>query len=632
MRYKQVAAWVLFLAAPISVVHAQSDLGTINITASRAKAPTIASSRPVIIIDRKAIQASHAENVVDLLQGKANIIVRDTTGVGARSQVDIGGFGESAPANSVVLIDGRRINSPDLSGVDWTQIPVDQIERIEIVHGGGSVLYGDGAVGGVINIITRVPETGGEISLEGGSFGTYAGHSRIGADSGNIRVEANFSGSKTDGYRDNSTFERADGGARAELDLSNGLSLRLQGNHHRDRAGLPGSLSEAKLNANRRQTTSPRDFSRTTDSYVDGGLNWFSDAGLELDLAGGVRRRTSHSEFVNFGSTSDIVLRTRSLRPRLTFSRTDTIRFRLTAGADIDRTDGSIGSTKSSITKRKRDGYYGLLELGGMGNRWDLSGGWRSERVETTFQTPAQVLTNRDNAWEAGASVGLIEGLRLRLNVASSIRNPLLDEYFNTFSGAVTTTLTAQTGRHYGVGLEYNLGDAGLEVSASRADLDNEIFYNPTTFANENYTNKTRHDVLVVSVHWNAHEWVKLSANYTYSKAHFRGGSFDGKTIPAVPRHRAGGNWQADWTEGLSTIVYVTYVGNSFQISDQANTRQKLPSYFVMDISAEYRMKDLKGYVRVANLLNRKYSTYGVSNFFYPAPEINVRGGVSYSF
>jgi len=586
----------------------------------------------VTIIDRQAIQAAHAENVVDLLQGQANIIVRDTTGVGARSQVDIGDFGEAAPANSVVLIDGRRINSPDLSGVDWAQIPVDQIERIEVVHGGGSVLYGDGAVGGVINIITRVPESGGEVSLEGGSFGAYAGHGRIGADSGNIRVETNFSAAKSDGYRDNSTFERADGGARAEVDLADGFSFRIQGNHHRDRAGLPGSLSEAKLNANRRQTTSPRDFSRTTDSYVDGGFNWFSDVGLELDLAGGVRRRTSHSEFVNFGSTSDIVLRTRSLRPKLTFSRGDAFHYRLTAGADIDRTDGSIGSTKSSLAKRKRDGYYGLLEIGGRGNRWNLSGGWRSERVETTFQTPAQVLTNRDNAWEAGASVGLIEGLRLRVNAARSIRNPVLDEYFNTFTGAVTTTFTAQTGRHYGVGLAYSRGPAGLDVSLSRADIDHEIFYNPTTFANENYTNRTRHDVLVVSTHWNAHEWVKLSANYTCSKARFRGGAFDGKSIPAVPVHRAGGNWRADWTDGLSTIIHVTYVGNSFQISDQANTRQKLPSYFVMDASAEYRMKNLKGYVRVANLLNRKYSTYGVSNFFYPAPEINVRGGVSYSF
>ena len=91
--------------------------------------------------------------------------------------MDIRGFGETGPLNTLVLVDGRRVNEIDLSGVDWTQIPLDQVERIEIVRGSGSVLYGDNAVGGVINIITKKPEKPLSARVEG-VIGSYHSEQR----------------------------------------------------------------------------------------------------------------------------------------------------------------------------------------------------------------------------------------------------------------------------------------------------------------------------------------------------------------------------------------------------------------------------------------------------------------------
>jgi hypothetical protein len=109
------------------------------------------------VITEAEIKKSNAKSIPDLLRTEEGILVRNLLGNGKNAQVDLRGYGESAPYNTLVLIDGRRVNSIDLSGVDWTQIPIDSIARIEIVRGTGSVMYGDNAVGGVINIITRLP-------------------------------------------------------------------------------------------------------------------------------------------------------------------------------------------------------------------------------------------------------------------------------------------------------------------------------------------------------------------------------------------------------------------------------------------------------------------------------------------
>ena len=110
----------------------------------------------VSVITADEIENSVARNIPDLLRTQAGLHVTDITGNRASYTVDIRGFGETAALNTLVLVDGRRINSADLSGTDWTTMPLDRVERIEIIRGArSSVIYGDNASGGVINILTR---------------------------------------------------------------------------------------------------------------------------------------------------------------------------------------------------------------------------------------------------------------------------------------------------------------------------------------------------------------------------------------------------------------------------------------------------------------------------------------------
>jgi len=301
-----------------------------------------------------------------------------------------------------------------------------------------------------------------------------------------------------------------------------------------------------------------------------------------------------HSEFISFGSISDFVQRNKTLRPKLNYAIGDTIQFHLLGGADLDRDDGSFAfggafPLPTTTFNRKRDGYYGTLEVGDAAHRWSISGGGRTERMEDQFrQTGLQIVSNRKNAWEFGGTLEVLDGLRLHLNASRSLRFPLLDERFNFFTGMVATTLLPQTGKHYSTGLRYAFKDAWASVDFSRADLTHEIFFNPVTFANANYSSETRHDVVMISGHWHAHDLLQLSG--------------------------------------------------SILISDQVNTHSHLPGYFTMDAVVNYRWQDVEMFARVDNLTSRNYSNYGVfSSFsgtdnFFPAPTATFRAGANYKF
>ena len=147
-----------------------------------------------------------------ILGQEAGIQTRDFFGGlnGTRATIDIRGFGSVGTQNSLILIDGRRLNDIDLANVDLGKIPIENIERIEIIRGNaGSVLYGDGAVGGVINFVTKAEtEKPTEANLEI-SYGSerrkeikFSTSKRIGGYSSRLFLNSIYS----DGYRDNNNY------------------------------------------------------------------------------------------------------------------------------------------------------------------------------------------------------------------------------------------------------------------------------------------------------------------------------------------------------------------------------------------------------------------------------------------
>src|SRR5687767_4793444 len=176
MSYKKAVLAALSAAAPHAFAADIPVVRTDPVVVTATRFEERFGDRPVnlTVITAEDIRSSPAKTVPDLLAERAGIIVRDFFGNNAASAtVDMRGFGVTGAQNTLVLVDGRRVVDIDLSGVQWSAIPLTAIERIEIVRGGGSVLYGEGASAGVINIITRSPGRGGPSLTARGAGGSY---------------------------------------------------------------------------------------------------------------------------------------------------------------------------------------------------------------------------------------------------------------------------------------------------------------------------------------------------------------------------------------------------------------------------------------------------------------------------
>ena len=623
----------------------------------------------ISVITAEEIRSSNAKTAADLLRREEGVVVRDLLGNGKTAQVDLRGFGETAGSNTLVLVDGRRVNEIDLSGTDWAQIPIEQIERIEVLRGPGSVLYGDNAAAGVINIITKAPSqkpmAGGGITL--GSYDRYRLDARAGGGLGKAALSIYGSLEDTDGYRENNDYRAKDVGGRIALDATDRFRVNLSGSYHEDDFGLPGSLTKAQVDADRRQSLDPEDQASTEDYFVKAGFDWdlMKIGQLVADLS--YRDRSGDSKFpdASFPFKNEFTTETLGFTPRYLWQG-DLFGYgnKLIAGVDLYRVNqdttsysgffSPLPASPTGLADVDRDsaGFYLnnefylrkdlLLTLGG-----------RHEYVTYDFDVrdlsafPLAPLnesgSDSENAFQAGLTYLYAENSSLFTRIGRSFRFPLVDELvvydFTTGQIRVNPDLKPQTGIHYEIGVRHAFTPRlGANLTLFRAEMEDEIFFNRPVFTNENHP-ETLHQGVEIGARADVTKHVALTGNYTYQKATFEKEPYQDKDLPAVPQHRANlGLRIFDLLPGVELAVDGSYYGSSYAVSDFENDFEKLDDFFTLDLKLSYEWKMLRTFVGVNNLTNEKYSEYAViggfptETNFYPAPERNFVFGLRAAF
>lgn len=634
--------------APVALPTAEQ----VTVTASRYREKTVRVPANVSVITEEDIAASTAVDIPSLLRTLANVQVIDITGNRRHYSVDLRGIGETAASNTLVLVDGRRVNLPS---VDWIHIPLERVRRIEITRGGrGSVLYGDNAGAGVINIITREEgPTRLNLEMSGGSYGSLRPSGQVSGTRGGVSYGAAGSYFQSDNYRDNSDLQGGDVGGRLGFTLGDRGRLDVSGGFHTDNVGLPGAIRESQFQAGaaRTDTLNPDDFSDTDDYYVllQPTINILSRSSLTLDFS--ARRRDS-SFFSRFsagtfeGMTQNDVL---AVSPRLVvqesiggLSNNLSIGYDwIQSSEDIANTSefGGFASSNTFQLEKENQGFYIHDEIYPL-ESLALSAGFRHDRATYRFAPSTPDRTRYDqNIFTTGINYELGAETFAYASYAGSFRYPVLNEIFNFFTNTIDSGITPQTASGVEAGLRHYFGGAFFgELNFFQIDLDREIFYNPAGGdfgfgANENFEGRTRRRGMEFSSGV-SRGIATLRGNYGVVQTSVIDGQYAGRQVPGVAAHKMAAEIFLQISPGLTASVNATYVGSRYFHSDWSNRFGKHDGYFLLNSRISYRWNRFTLFADFNNIMNHEYAEYGVlggfpvERAFYPSPKFNARVGI----
>jgi iron complex outermembrane receptor protein len=614
---------------------AQQSEDAVVVTATRFAERRLDAPVGMTIITARDIARDTARTLPEVLTHLGGLYARNNSG-SPDLQLDLRGFGITGDQNTLVLLDGVRLNENDLSSTKLSAIPLQSIARIEILRGSGSVLYGGGAAGGTINIVTKSPQAGhdGASAFVGaGSYGTAdarASLSRAGERFGALVSASHF---ESDNYRlnnrvrqDNVTGDVRFTGTDGELALKFGADAQ--------RLRLPGVRDQNQLASDPRGTDTPHDWSARDGNFATLlGSRRLGRVELAADL--GYRDQLSSANYVSLASYNEARLRSLSFAPRLRWTSDAAIPTSLVLGVDLSRWDfdrafaadpASIASPSSSTTASQDNSAFYAQASAQVAPAVKLTLGGRAQRVTTHlaqagFFASDQRQTRSPHAGELGVQLALNERWTAFGRLGTSFRVATVDEDGFTASGEL---LEPQTARQRDAGLEYRDNRLRLRASAYAIDLDNEIYFSPVVVpfgANTNLS-PTRRTGFELFGEARIAAGVELSGSLVLQSAKFERGVYGGvdvggKDVPLVPRALA--QLQAAWRPGPGTqlLAAVRYVGRQRYDNDQTNAFPGLmPDYALADLKLSHRVAGWRLSAALDNIFDKRYYSYGIVDSF----------------
>ena len=618
---------------------------------TRATPLQTAAPASVRVIDREKIEASAASSLIDVLRSQAGLQIRDTMGDGNRAALSLRGFGENAANNTLVLVDGRRLNQPSQAGPDFNSVPLANIERIEIIRGAGTVLYGDQAVGGVINIITRTPSSNEayiESSIGSHDLEAYRGHisQQLGAG---FSLYASGETRNTDNYRDHNNANYSNAFARLRHDHDSGQAL-YEYQTVDDELLYPGSLSLAERRADRKAS-----YDANSNGYNNSKTQVHRFA-LEQQLDDVWTTNFDYSQsdqdgvgaFRYFDSWAGNI----AISPFTQGTRIETFSPRLTArfdsplgyaewllGHDHISSDYEYKDDWSSTVAQQtqRDWYTQLSQK--LGNDLTLTLGYRNSEADDNNKSKQLKHRNSEDSTSIGFSWQADQQTRVFIKREDVLRWANVNDNAATLPDVVF--LKPQTGVSWESGIEWQDGLQRYQATLYRMDLQDELMYdsiitNPNSFfggrgANINL-DKTRRDGLLLEAERQLSERLSAGGQYSFTDAKYRAGSFKGNDVPWVAPHSASAHLSYEILPGLKSYLEAVYTGNRYYSGDDANNQQKAGSYTLLNAALSYDYKQFNSKLRVNNLTGKQYDAFASVSSRYPAPEEQVQLSVGYRF
>ncbi|MFL6576019.1 MAG: TonB-dependent vitamin B12 receptor [Povalibacter sp.] len=600
MKYISSASLRLAIAVTLtgtaipSIAAAADGLDPVIVTAARLAEPLSDVVGSVSVITRADIERRQVHSVQDLLRGETGISIANNGGLGKISSV----FVRGTEADQVlVLVDGVRVGSATAGTTRIEYLPVDQIERIEIVRGPRSSLYGADAMGGVIQIFTRQSDQP-SITVGGGSHETRNTSASFGLKGENSWLSVAGSYIESDGFnacRDSFNGAFFTGGCFTDEPDADGFRNASGSVRAGYRWGERADVEATALYASGRSEYDG-DFGNQTDfsqgAYsVKGHLAPTSNWDLTL-LVGTSRDNADDSMDGVYVSTFDTERRSASVQSDWSVTNSQVLTF------GVDYLDDRVDST-TLYDETSRDNTGLFAQYKGRFGAHELLASVRSDDNEQF---------GNHSTGSLGYKWFIADSLALHAGWGSAFLAPNFNDlYYPNFSNP---NLNPEKSDSFEVGASGAAANIGWSLAAFQTEVDDLIAFDLTTFLPQNLS-KARIRGLEAEAHTQLGNW-SLGLGYTALDPRNRDGGFnDGNFLPR--RARQSGRVDVGYgTDAFSVGTTINLAGSRYD--DLANTT-KLDSYTLVDLVGQVHFaSDWSVEGRVANAFDEKYETASFYN------------------
>ncbi len=659
------------------------EMDDVIVTADRYKSIRSQSTGAISVLKRNDIQQlAGVQTLGGILRQVPGFTLLQLDGIGYDVQPIIRGFYGGGEAEYVLLmVDNQPVNALETGLVNWDQIPLAAIESVEVLRGGASSLYGDAAIGGVINIITASDAPSSyQLSIAGGSHGTLKASGSSYFSLGSRRISSYGNYESTDGYREHANRTLAGLGMEIDLLNSERLNLRFSASLHSRKYDVPGPLTSQQIAQDRVQESPFFQYDNNDEDTRRLALRGIFNLSQSSELLAsvilnerglkGARTLPLSAEF------ADVKWRqfdaSRSFVSVQWVSQDLIANDHLTVGGDLQNGeldvawydmvtgpaevfngfDGSIGdlSTRGSGS---RQSYAAFLQYDvELLSQLKLSAGLRYDRIADSY-TP-----------EGGSKLDPVHtalspkfGLNVRYissadhignwyaNVAQSFKTATMDQLFGqrlipiAMPGISISNsnlkpqrgISIETGVYHRAVLIPEKLTGDLTLSLYHMDMEDELDFQFETFQYENIAS-SRHRGVELGVQLERIGLASLRFNYTLQHVTYRAGEHKGKFIRTIPQDYVSA---AISVPLLDRVRAMTTVRSTRRIwLDDANT-ERLDNFSSVDFKLTYSLGWVTVELETLNLMNNLFSTTGFFDpggsdtlFLYPAAGRSLLAGL----
>ena len=666
----------LFLAVSFSALvlsqPANAVIGPIKITLN----PTELSSNYFNEVDTFApfssevytqddIKNSKATTIYDFLSQNTSLSLAPSSGNRFSKKISARGYGLTIGShNLVVTLNGRRLNNIDTSGPAISEVNINDIERVEITKGSGSVIYGDSAMAGAVHLFTKESfET--KISTTSGNYGLVQTSASVGINEEKINLNLSMDRLKHGGYHVAGPDGNKDKGEQTKSTIgaayttNNGTIISLDISRDNSDIRYPDLLTDAQFKSDPSQNGRGYNYTfREADSSTT-NLNIKRKWGENLEFTtnrSAIDRESQNTFWYSTGTVDKYKYDYNSNDYLLTYTNGN---IKIDSGVNIfdgKRTTESTTATDRNTTTKENLGIFSQIQYSRENSLFTI--GARKEKVDYKYspESGSSEVGEYDlNAFEIGVNTTLNPNISIFTNYNHSFQAPLIDRFFVSAqfpaTGQIWNSLVRPSkSRNFNVGLNHLSANSKTKLTLYRSNVTDEMFLCKPNAASdctrnfgmgENLNLDKSHkqglelqNKYVYSPNWST------DLNYAYTIAKIDSddkgnGALNGKTNPMTSKHNISASVIYSFNDNANMMLTQKYRSKAFAEEDYANIfTKKQPEYNSTNFNFSYSPNgDLKFNFDIENLFKNSYGTRLRDDVIYPGNSTrNIKAGLTYKF